>query len=89
MWTLDILPRIGEKLTKDNISGLKDIIDNCLTKAEYSEGRDSVRKECWENYGEGASKAVDYLEKKLKEIENNDTDSNSVYDHNKAVRTSV
>lgn len=89
VWTLDILPRIGEKLTKDNISELKDIIDNCLTKAEYSEGRDSVRKECWENYGEGASKAVDYLEKKLKEIENNDTDSNSVYDHNKAVRTSV
>ena len=70
-------------------SNLKNIIDDCLTKKEYSEGRDTAREECWEHYGEGASRAVDYLEKKLIEIENNDTDSDSVYNVNKTAGTTV
>lgn len=89
LWTLDILPKIGGKLTKENLSEIKTIIDDCLTKKEYSQGRDTARKECWEHYGEGASKAVDYLEKKLKEIEKHDTDSNSVYNVNKTAGTTV
>lgn len=89
VWTLEILPRIGEKLTKDNLPELKNTIDKCLSEEKYSDERKAVRNECWEHYGEAAVKAVDYLEKKLKELESDDTDSNPIHNINKATGTAI
>ncbi|MBO4346127.1 MAG: CDP-glycerol glycerophosphotransferase family protein [Lachnospiraceae bacterium] len=68
VWTLKILPKLGEKLTEENLSDVKDIIDKCLEDPKYRSGRDEVRGECWVNYGDGAEHAVDYLVKKYEEI---------------------
>lgn len=75
VWTLKILPNLGEKLTEENMSSVKTIIDDCLTKAEYTEGRNKARSECWEHYGDGAKLAVDYLVEKYNEL--NKTAENS------------
>ena len=70
VWTLKILPKLGEELTEENLNDVKDIIDKCLADPQYQAGRDEVRSECWEHYGEGAKYAVDYLVNKYEEIKN-------------------
>lgn len=65
-WTLTALPRMGEKLTEDNISNLKSVIDNCINDSKYSEGREEVRNETWVHRGEGAKRVVDFIEKKMR-----------------------
>lgn len=60
-WTFTALPRIGQKLTPENMDTLKEMIDSCLEDPQYAEGRQEVRKETWEHEGEGARRAVDYL----------------------------
>lgn len=67
-WTMTALPRIGRKLTSDNMGDLKNMIDQCLTDPQYAEGRRQVRQETWVYPGEGAQRAADYLEKKLREL---------------------
>ena len=67
-WTFNVLPRIGEKLTRDNFSNLKEIIDKCLSDEKYAKGRDEARKETWEYPGDGASRAADFIEKIYQEI---------------------
>lgn len=69
VWTLKVLPKLGEKLTEENMANVRDIIDNCLIKPEYALGREEVRKECWKCYSEGTTKTVDYLISKHKELE--------------------
>lgn len=64
MWTFTALPRIGEKLTPDNFGTLRELIDRCLTDPRYAAGRAEVRAETWAYPGEGAKRAVDYLEGK-------------------------
>lgn len=68
LWTYTALPRIGEKLTQDNMVSLKELIDACLTDPKYAEGRREVREETWEYQGEGTKRAVDYLLKKYEEL---------------------
>lgn len=60
-WTFTALPRIGQKLTPENMDTLKQIIDMCLEDPRYAKGRQEVRKETWEYEGEGTKRAVDYL----------------------------
>ena len=67
-WTMTALPRIGRKLTPDNMDDLKNMIDRCLTDPRYAEGRRQVRQETWVYPGEGARRAADYLEAKLREL---------------------
>ena len=67
-WTFGALPRIGQKLTLDNMGQLKEMIDACLTDPRYAAGRDEIRAETWEHPGEGAVRAADYLVNKLKEL---------------------
>ena len=67
-WTFTALPRIGEKLTPDNLSSLKGLIDRCLTDPKYAAGRCEVRAETWEHPGEGARRAVDYLQSRYEAI---------------------
>lgn len=68
-WTFTALPRIGQKLTPDNMSNLREMIDACLTDPRYAEGRREARAETWEHPGEGAVRAADYLCAKLDEIQ--------------------
>lgn len=67
-WTFTALPRIGQKLTPENLDSLKDMIDTCLTDSRYEQGREEVRTETWEHKGEGAMRAVDYCLKKYQEL---------------------
>lgn len=67
-WTFTALPRIGQKLTPENLDTLKDMIDTCLTDSRYEQGREEVRAETWEHRGEGAIRAVDYCLKKYQEL---------------------
>lgn len=68
MWTFSALPRMGEKLTMENMDTLKDMIDRCLKDPEYAQGRREVSEETWRYKGEGAKRAVDYLLDKYRDI---------------------
>ena len=67
-WTLTALPRIGKKLTADNLDSLKEMIDACLSDPVYAQGRQEVRAETWEHEGEGTQRAVDYILNKYQEL---------------------
>lgn len=68
LWTFTALPRIGEKLTLENMSGLRGMIDACLTDPRYEAGRQEVRAETWEHPGEGAVRVANYLLAKYQEL---------------------
>lgn len=72
-WTFTALPRIGQKLTPDNMTSLREMIDACLSDPRYSAGRDEVRAETWEHRGEGAQRTADYLVSKLKQLKSCET----------------
>lgn len=67
-WTFTALPRIGQKLTMDNLDHLKEMIDECIQDPKYAEGRREAREETWEYKGEGTERAVEYLLKKYDEL---------------------
>ena len=66
-WTFRALPRIGEKLTADNLDNIKGLIDGCIENPSYAEARAEVRDETWVHRGEGAARAADYIIKKYEE----------------------
>ena len=68
LWTLGALPRLGKELTEENMSRIKNIIDECIEETQYQEGRRSVKAEAWECYGEGARRTVEYMLKKYEEL---------------------
>lgn len=72
LWTFTALPRIGQKLTPASLDSLKEIIDDCLTNPKYAEGIREVRAETWAYEGQGAKRAVDFLEAKLHELTEED-----------------
>lgn len=67
-WTFTALPRIGQKLTMDNLENLKEMIDECIQDPKYAEGRKEAREETWEYKGEGTERAVEYLLRKYDEL---------------------
>ena len=67
-WTFEILPQIGQQLTEDNFDTLGDMVQQCLTDPKYAQGRDAARAQTWVYPGEGAVRAADYLEQKVKEL---------------------
>lgn len=67
-WTFTALPRIGMKLSEENLENVKDMIDEVLFDPKYADGRDEVRCETWCHPGEGAVRAADFIERKLKEL---------------------
>ncbi|MCR5009524.1 MAG: CPBP family intramembrane metalloprotease [Clostridia bacterium] len=68
LWTASALPRLGVRLTEENMQDLKSLIDDCLTDPRFAAGRAEVRSETWEHKGEGAVRAADYLVNKLEEL---------------------
>ena len=67
-WTFSVLDSIGMKLTKDNFSGLKQLIDKCLADESFKSKRDKLRCDTWEYQGQGAKRAADFLETKYKKL---------------------
>lgn len=67
-WTFTALPRIGQKLTMDNLDTLKTMIDECIQNPKYAKGRREAREETWEHRGEGTKRAVEYLLNKYDEL---------------------
>ena len=68
LWTASALPRIGKKLTDDNMENLKELIDSCLDDAQYAQGRAEVKAETWAHTGEGAKRVAKYLADKYEEL---------------------
>ena len=67
-WGLSVIPRLGAKLTSENRSDLKSLIDACLEDDSYTKSRHDVRDEAWAYQGEGAVRMADYLTKKYEEL---------------------
>lgn len=67
-WTMTAVERLGEKLTKDNLKNIKNIIDECINNPKYAEKRLEVRNETWQKRGEGARLTADFLMEKIKEF---------------------
>ena len=68
LWTQGALPRLGMQLTEEGMEDLKSLIDTCLEDPRFARGRDQVRQEAWQCYGQGAQKTVDYLVAKHDEV---------------------
>ena len=68
LWTMSALPRIGPRLTADQIGNLKALIDSALDDPSYTESRHEVRRETWAYPGEGAVRTADYLIAKYEEL---------------------
>ena len=68
LWTFTTLPKIGQKLTIDELDQLKDLIDNCLHNEKYKVARNNARAETWEHMGEATVRTVDYLMDKYEEL---------------------
>ncbi len=67
-WTISVLPKIGHVLTKENMTNVKSIINECLTDTKYAQGLKEIKEETWEHFGEGAKRAVDFLARKYEEV---------------------
>jgi len=70
-WTETVLPRLGKELNGDNLLNVGEIINECLADDIYSEGRESVRRECWAFPGESVSKVTDYLIDTMNKLKEN------------------
>ena len=68
LWTATALPRLGRMLSPENIRDLKTLIDESIDDPRFAEGRQQVREETWENIGQGAALAADYLCEKYDEL---------------------
>ena len=67
-WSLKVLPEIGIRLEEDDIENVGNLIQEAIESKNLQEGRNKIRKECWENIGNSAIKVVDYLVEKQMEI---------------------
>ncbi len=74
-WTQSVIDRIGPKLTPENISSIKDLIDNTLEDSSFSAFRDEIRQETWQYQGEGARRVANYIVAKYDELIRSDEKS--------------
>ena len=70
-WTFRVLPKLGSKLTDENMKDIGALIENCLTDKSFEQGRAEARAEAWAHIGESAPLVADYLIKKHEEINSN------------------
>lgn len=74
LWTTTALPRIGVKLTEEKMDSLKEMIDTCLEDPKFAKGREEVRNETWEYFGEGTKRTVDWLLNKYSQLTKEEED---------------
>lgn len=68
MWTFSTLPKIGRKLTDEDLKDMKSLIDSCLSEERFAEARAEARDETWVNRGEATVRTVDYLIEKREQL---------------------
>ena len=68
LWTASALPRIGTRLSEENLPDLKELIDECLSDPRFADGRKEIKAETWSYPSEGARRTADYLCRKYDEI---------------------
>ena len=68
-WTFRVLPKLGLKLTDENMDDIGNLISRCLSETRYEQGRMEARQETWANIGESAELVADYLIEKHRELE--------------------
>ena len=69
-WSFKILPEIGIQLTEEDIQNIDQIILKALSSRNLQEGREKIRKQCWENIGNSAINATNYLIEKQEKLNN-------------------
>ena len=69
-WSFKILPEIGIQLTEEDIQNIDQIILKALSSQNLQEGREKIRKQCWENIGNSAINATKYLIEKQEKLNN-------------------
>ncbi len=75
-WAQRTFPSIGLILTDDNLTDLKQMIDQSLTDQSIKTKRQLIRDEVWTSKGQGAANVASYLISKYKELTNNDGNGN-------------
>lgn len=70
VYDFDAHRRLGQKLEKNDLGDIKNIIDTLLKDDPLKEGRDAVRRERWVLQGEAAVRTVDYLVEKSSNFSN-------------------
>ena len=70
IWTLGVLPKLGEALKADNLYKIKEVIDECLSNEKYSKGRALAREEAWAYPGESAARVAEYIVRKYEDLLN-------------------
>ncbi len=70
LWTESALKRIGKELTRENMENIKEVIDRSLEDSDFKDRIAEVKAETWANFRKGAEVAADYLENKIKELNN-------------------
>lgn len=68
MWTLRVLPKIGQEFNETQFDHLKEVILKTIESPVSQQGLDEVRAECWSEIGRSAQNVVDYLLNKEKQI---------------------
>ena len=68
LWTFETLPKIGLKLTSENLPELKGMIDEIMHNAAYKEAIAAARAETWCCIGRSAELIADYAIEKQKEL---------------------
>ena len=73
LWTFEVLPKLGLRLTREDLPRVGELIEQCLEDPRFQAARDEARAESWQHPGEGARRVVDYLTAKLASLKESDT----------------
>ena len=65
LWKYSVLSQLGKKLTREDLPGLKEMVDEVLSEDRYEKGRKAAREGLWPVEGEGAARTVDALLKQI------------------------
>ncbi len=69
LWTFEILPSLGMKLTEEGLMDIGELVNTCISDNRFSEGRERARKETWMYMGSGAENVADHLAAKYNELQ--------------------
>ena len=67
-WSLRVLPKLGLKLEENSFDDIEALINKALSSSTLKEGREEIRRSCWEYPGESFAKSTEYLIEKEKEL---------------------
>lgn len=67
-WTFKKLPLIATKINEENVDNIQKIIKNNIYKKPDKDMINKIKKECWVNAGKAATKIVDYMIEKEREL---------------------